>query len=84
MLPGVALGEGCTVDVRGLPPSVAEVYTLAVLQRLRGKSGIRCASAGAVTHGARESPYEFKTFCMLTCKSGPNRGHVSRACVVNS
>lgn len=40
-LPGYKLGEGCTLEMRGMPANVAEVYTLAVLQHLQRRRNPR-------------------------------------------
>ena len=41
-LPGYTLGEGCVLDLRCMPPAVAEVYTIAVLQHLQRGRNPRC------------------------------------------
>ncbi len=41
-LPGYTLGEGCVLDLRYMPPAVAEVYTIAVLQYLQRGRNPRC------------------------------------------
>jgi hypothetical protein len=43
-LPGYTLGEGCVLDLRCMPPAVAEVYTIAVLQHLQRGRNPRCCA----------------------------------------